>query len=101
MRSKRIVLAGLVALSAACVSLGPTVMAQTRERRVPLKTPWGDPNLQGVWNFGTLTQLERPAEWAGKAELSEEEAAKFEAQQKITQNRDLISPETGGVFYPP
>ncbi len=44
------------------------------------KTPWGDPDLQGVWNFGTLTPLERPANWAGKSELTEEEAKKFEAE---------------------
>jgi len=35
------------------------------------------PDLQGVWSFATLTPLERPAEFAGKAELTAEEAAEF------------------------
>ena len=39
------------------------------------RTPWGDPDLQGVWTSATLTPLERPAGLAGTAELSEEEAA--------------------------
>ena len=26
------------------------------------QTPWGDPDLQGVWSYATVTPLERPAE---------------------------------------
>ena len=40
-------------------------------------TPWGDPDLQGVWDFRTLTPLERPRELAGKEVFTEEEAAEF------------------------
>jgi len=43
------------------------------------KTPWGDPDLQGVWDFRTLTPLERPAELAEKEVFTPEEAAQFEA----------------------
>ena len=39
------------------------------------RTPWGDPDLQGVWDFRTLTPLERPAELADKEFLTAEEAA--------------------------
>jgi hypothetical protein len=35
------------------------------------------PDLQGIWNFATLTPLERPAELAGKSHLSDQEAADF------------------------
>src|SRR5207247_6719771 len=38
----------------------------------------GQPDLQGIWNYSTLTPLERPTELAGKAVLTEEEAAEFE-----------------------
>jgi hypothetical protein len=44
------------------------------------RTSWGDPDLDGVWNFGTMTPLERAAAFAGKAVLTEEEAAAFERQ---------------------
>ena len=47
-----------------------------RAEAVP-RTAWGDPDLQGVWDFRSLTPLERPAELAGKARLSDEEAALF------------------------
>jgi hypothetical protein len=42
------------------------------------RTPWGDPDLQGIWSNQTPTPLERLDALAGKATLSEEEAAEFE-----------------------
>ena len=39
------------------------------------KTPWGDPDLQGIWNHGTITPLERPDEYAGRTLLSDQEVA--------------------------
>src|SRR5262245_44231347 len=45
------------------------------------KTPWGEPDLQGVWNYGTMTPLERPAQWASKTVLTQEEAEAYQKQQ--------------------
>jgi hypothetical protein len=42
------------------------------------RTPWGDPDIQGVWSNQTPTPLERPDALAGKATLSDEEARQFE-----------------------
>jgi hypothetical protein len=41
----------------------------------PPRTPWGDPDLQGVWTSDSAIGIpvERPAQFAGRAELSEEE----------------------------
>ena len=38
-------------------------------------TPWGDPDLQGVWDYWTFTPLERAEEFAGRDALTAEEAA--------------------------
>ena len=38
------------------------------------QTPWGTPDLQGVWDFRTLTPLERPVEFGDKAVLTPAEA---------------------------
>jgi hypothetical protein len=46
------------------------------------------PDLEGVWSFATLTPLERPAEFAGKAQVSETEAAEWARQQLERGNRD-------------
>jgi hypothetical protein len=41
-------------------------------------TPWGDPDLQGVWSRQTPVPLERPATMAGKPFFTKEEAADLE-----------------------
>jgi hypothetical protein len=38
------------------------------------RTPWGDPDLQGNWDGGTLTPMQRPARFANKPVLTPEEA---------------------------
>ncbi|MYI75686.1 MAG: hypothetical protein F4057_10370, partial [Acidobacteria bacterium] len=43
-------------------------------------TTWGDPDLTGVWDFRTLTPIERPDGLGDKAVLTAEEAAAFEQQ---------------------
>ena len=50
--------------------------AQTFE---PARLPDGRPNLQGVWDFRTLTPLQRPEDQADKV-LTAEEAAEVESQ---------------------
>ncbi len=46
------------------------------------------PDLQGIWNFSTITPLERPAEFAGKEFLTDAEAAQYEARMVQRNNRD-------------
>jgi len=67
----------------------------------PPRTPWGHPDLQGVWDYRTITPLERPSALSGKQFLTDEEAAIFEREENRRQNRDLIDPEKGGLQYPP
>ena len=44
------------------------------------RTPWDHPDLQGIWDFRTLTPLERPHELDGRAFFTDAEAADFEAR---------------------
>ncbi len=43
------------------------------------RTPWGKPDLNGIWDFHHLTPLQRPAEFGDKAVLTPEEAIAYEA----------------------
>src|ERR1700719_4545006 len=47
------------------------------------RTAWGEPDLQGVWSYATLTPLERPAALAGKEFFTAEEAAAREAGVEV------------------
>lgn len=44
-----------------------------RATRATPRTPWGHPDLQGFWNNGTSTPLERPVDLADKEFLTEAE----------------------------
>jgi len=48
------------------------------------RTPWGDPDMQGIWNNATSTPLQRPDALTGKAVLTEEEAEEF--QEEVAEN---------------
>src|SRR2546422_7158625 len=49
------------------------------------RTPWGDPDLQGIWSGGyILTPLERPDRFAGKEFLTDEEVAVLEHEAALT-----------------
>ncbi|MDP8988793.1 MAG: hypothetical protein M3N41_01765, partial [Acidobacteriota bacterium] len=54
----------------------------------PPRTPDGQPDLGGVWNNGTITPLERPADLAGKPFFTKEEAAAYERKTAQQSNRD-------------
>ena len=49
------------------------------------RTPWGDPDLKGVWDLRTATPLERPEDREDQAFLTEEEAASIE-QERVDRN---------------
>jgi len=62
--------------------------AQPALQRAPQRTAWGHPDLQGLWDFRTLTPLERPKELAGKQVVTDVEAAAFERAALEAQNAD-------------
>ena len=54
--------------------------AQASDSAAPPRTSWGAPNLQGVWDFRSITPMQRPEELANKVFLTEEEAARREQE---------------------
>ena len=48
------------------------------------RTPWGAPDLNGVWNGNTMAPLERPDKYANKPFFTEQEAAALEKVQRDT-----------------
>jgi hypothetical protein len=58
-------------------------------------TLYGDPDIQGIFTFRTLTPLNRPEVLEGKEVLTVEEAAAFEEVERTRLNRDLFDPEAG------
>ena len=86
---------GLAALAATVqAQVAPqTALANTKavkETSTVPRTPDGHPDLQGFWANNIATPLERPAELAGHATLSDEEVAamKKKAQEMFSGNGD-------------
>ena len=72
----------------------------TADRSTPHRTPWGDPDLQGIWDYRTFTPFERPDELAGKAFFAtEEEAAEFEQQTAQRRDNDPFTVQDRTIFY--
>jgi hypothetical protein len=98
---------GALAVVISVVSRSPAfVLAQTRSSSTtktwnPPLTPDGHVDLEGVWDFGTITPLERPSDLRDKQVFTDEEAAAFEREENRRQNRDLIDPKKGGAQYLP
>ncbi len=73
--------------------------ALTMAQGVP-QTGWGAPDLQGNWDFRTITPLQRPEDLGDQAFLTEEEAAEREkgAVDRAIRlwNREAQATEVGG-----
>ena len=50
------------------------------------RTAWGAPDVQGVWDFRTITPMERPEDLGDKEFLTEEEAVQ---REQAAVNRDI------------
>ena len=68
-RRLRLLAVPVIALVTLVVAV-PSVAGQSAQR-----TPWGDPDLQGVWTSSGATPMERPDRYQGRETLSDEEVA--------------------------
>ncbi len=91
-----VVLASLLLLkgqSTTSVPAGSTQpTAATGAGTAALTTPWGDPNLQGIWTDVYETPLQRPAKFAGREQLTDEEVHALDAQRSAIPRRDHREP---------
>ena len=78
----------LVPLFAVVVVVSLTAGPAAAQSEAP-RTAWGAPDLQGIWDFRTITPMERPEELGERAFLTEEEAANLE-QATVDRNERLL-----------
>ena len=92
MKNRFLASAFVLAIVIPIVSLLSTPISGQGLKRGPWTVPRiadGHPDLQGTWNYATITPMERPRDLAGKAFYSEAEVAEFEKQAKQGRNVDL------------
>src|SRR5690349_25114806 len=89
----------LIAALAAVFALQPLTLAQQPRAYSPPRTPWGDPDLQGIYTNKdeNNTPFERPPELAGKrlADFGPREMAALVAQRQEAARAQ--APSIGGT----
>lgn len=68
-------------ITALIAPIGAT-LAQSDNDYVAPRTEWGQPDLQGVWNFNSATPMERPTRFGTQEFLTREEAEQDRIRQE-------------------
>ena len=75
-----------VVAAAGVVILSPA--RSTAESAAAPKTPWGEPDLQGIWTDETATPLQRSARFANQEVFTEEQRAELDKERATLLGRD-------------
>ena len=78
----------VVLLCSASMRISAQAPARPAKAWTAPRTADGHSDLQGTWNYSTLTPMERPRELAGKAFFTEQEAADYEKRSQQNRNVD-------------
>ena len=90
----------LVATLAFLVAVGAAVSNPGAQEWTPPQTPWGDPDIRGIWtNEVTTTPMERPAEFGDREFLTDEELAE-KARRDEMRAQGATEDELDGVVRP-
>src|SRR5262245_26512332 len=90
------VLAVVIATSGASQN-STTAQAGSSPAWSPTTTPWGDPDLQGVWRYEAAVPLERPARFEGRESLTEEEIQESQRLEDEQARQRLAGAEGAAV----
>ena len=82
------VLAVLWLLSTPIAGQAPAARPAAAKPAAPPRTPWGDPDLQGVWHVMAQVPLERAQQYAGREFLTDEEVAALDKGKAENQGRN-------------
>src|SRR5215472_3456767 len=68
----------LVAAATVCQSVAPTAAHAQAPSATAIKTPWGEPDLQGIWTDEFDTPFQRPARYADQEVFTEAQRAELD-----------------------
>lgn len=96
---QRLIIMAIAALVAVIMLPMGIVSAAEPDNSYSKLTPWGDPDLQGMWSYASLTPLQRPQRLEDKEFYTPEEAAQI--YDRTQEERDPVPGQVGdyNVIY--
>ncbi len=77
-KRQSIVVAAVLTVALLAITVTAQSVISAENNFAIARTPWGHPDLQGIWDRRTITPLERPERFADKAFLNLEEIRAYE-----------------------
>src|SRR5438309_7950069 len=98
-----IVTAAIAAAASAAISVSVTrtsaqAPAVSGVKTPPLKTAWGEPDLQGIWTNEFDTPLQRPAKYANQEFFTEAQRAELDQARSAILTRFATEREINGAY---
>jgi hypothetical protein len=79
----------MAAIAATAVGAVTSVSVTRTSAQAPsLKTPWGEPDLQGIWTVETDTPFQRSPRFANQEFFTEAQRAEFDKERSALRGRD-------------
>src|SRR5947208_9459983 len=93
-----------IAIAAAVASVAVSLSVTLTSAQAPavsaaaLKTPWGEPDLQGIWTDEFDTPLQRPAKYANQEFFTEAQRADLDKERSAILTRFATEREINGAY---
>ena len=81
----------MISVAIATAAVGAVIavaIPRTSAQAPPLKTPWGEPDLQGIWTDETDTPLQRAPKYANQEFFTEAQRAEIDSERAALLRRD-------------
>jgi hypothetical protein len=93
-----------VAATAVGALISVSITGTSAQAPAPLRTAWGEPDLQGIWTDEFDTPLQRPAKYANQefftaAERAELDKARSEVLGRFATEREINGPYNAATFF--
>jgi hypothetical protein len=80
--------ASVIAMGVAAACIGAAVSTRTSAQAPSLKTPWGEPDLQGIWTVEYDAPFQRNPKYGSREFFTEQERAEFDRIRSELHGRD-------------
>ena len=95
MTAAAVISASIESTAAQAPAQSATATAQVKP---PLKTPWGEPDLQGIWTDEFDTPFQRPAKYADQEFFTEAQRQELDRERSALLSRRATERELAGAY---